>query len=222
MRAVPISWIASPGGEHFRALNGDVPGHGALVFTPITVNFQRGNIPGIELTLVDFDIVAVIWQAFAKAAYSHAPGAGHLQSVLEFRAEAGHPHAAGPAVAATAALIAVAAKEVFVFGFDVAETRDVNTIGAVAERHFVLMAGHRAARAAAHMVIHEIVAELTARVGKSRGEFRSRGIEKNAGGLESGSAKEKEAALEFEGVFGLRINDANAADAASLGIEMRL
>ncbi len=206
-----VNVLGARGGEHFRGLNGDVPGHGALVFAPVTVNFQRGNTPGIELVLVDFDIVAVIWQAFAKTTHSHAPGAGHLQNVLEFRAEAGHPHAAGPAVAAAAALIAVAAKEVFVFGFDVAETRDVDAVGAVAEVDPVGRGVDLPVRPAAHDVVHHVLPQLSARVREPR-------VEQDARRLERRGAQEDDAALELEGVLRLTVDDADARGLSRLRI----
>ena len=82
------------------------------------------------------------------------------------------------------------------------------------------MAGHSSACAGAHVVVHEVVAELAAAVGEAVGKFRSRGIEKDARGLESGGANEKDARFELESVLGLRINHANASDAARRGIKI--
>ena len=165
------------------------------------MNFQRGNAPGVEFFLVHFDVVVVIGEALAETADAHVPGAGHFQRVLEFRAEAAHAHAAGPAVAAAAALIAVAADEILVLGFYVSKARDVDAIGAIAERHFVFVAGHSAAGAGAHVVIHEVVAEFAAGVGEAVGKFGRGGIQQDARGFERGSADEKDARFEFESDF---------------------
>ena len=183
------------------------------------MNLQSGNAPGVDFAFFNFDVIAVIRQALAETAETHAPRTGHLQRVLEFRAKTDHRRAARPSVAASAALIAVAAQEIRLLGFYVSEARNVNAVGAIAERHFVFVAGHSSARAGAHVVVHEVVAELAAAVGEAVGKFRRRGIEKNARGLESGGANKKDARFEFERVFGLRIDHANAGDAARRGIK---
>src|SRR5260370_41889072 len=76
-----------------------------------------------------------------------------------------------------------------------------------------------AAGTCAHVMVHEVVAEFAASVGEAIGKFRSRGIQKDARGLQSGSANEEDARFELESAFGLRVDDANTADAASFGIE---
>ena len=130
------------GSEHFSGLNGDIAGHGVFVLAPVAVNLQRRNSPRVEFVLVHFDVIVVVRQAFAEAGKGHAPRAGLAQHVLEVHADAGHVGAARPAFAAAAALIAVAAQEILLLGFHVAETRNVNSIGTIAERHFVFVAGH--------------------------------------------------------------------------------
>src|SRR5260370_35773112 len=76
-----------------------------------------------------------------------------------------------------------------------------------------------AAGTCAHVMVHEVVGEFAASVGEAIGKFRSRGIQKDARGLQSGSANEKDARFELESAFGLRVDDANTADAPSLRIE---
>src|SRR4029077_13916895 len=70
----------------------------------------------------------------------------------------------------------------------------------------------------AHVVVHEIVAEFTAGVCKAVGKIGGGGIQQNARRFESGTADEKDARFEFERVFGLTIDHANAADTASFRI----
>ena len=143
-------------------------------------------------------------------------GPGILRAFLNSAPKPSMEHAARPAFAAAAALVAVAAEKFLLFGFHVAEARNVNAVGAIAEGHFVFMAGHDAAGAGAHVVIHEVVAEFAAAVGEAVGKFRSRGIEQDARGLERGSAKKKMRALNSSAFFGLRVDDAHAGDAAGL------
>ena len=148
-----------------------------------------------------FHVIVVIRQAFAKALHAQAPFARALERVFEIRAKTDAVEAAGPAFAAAAALIAIAADKILVFFIHVAETGNVKTVGTIAERHFVFVAGHDDTSAAAHVVVHEIVAEFAAGIGETVREFGSRGIEKDAPGLQSRGAKEKEARLEFEPGF---------------------
>src|SRR5260370_502608 len=71
----------------------------------------------------------------------------------------------------------------------------------------------------AHALSHQIEAESPAGIGEAVGKFRSRGIEEHARGLEGRAADEKDAGLELERALGLRVNDANTADAARIRIE---
>src|ERR1700687_3327905 len=142
------------------------------------------------------------------------PGPGHFQGVFEFRAKAAHVRTARPVRTASAALIAIAAEKILMFGFHVAKARDVDAVGAIAEGHLVFVAGHSPAGAAAHVVIHEVVAEFAAAVGEATREFGSSGIEENTRGLERGSENEKDPGLEFQRVFGLAIDHPDTAHAA--------
>src|SRR5882724_9864532 len=51
--------LCASSGENFGGLDSDVAIHGMLVFAPGAVDFQGGNAPGVELLLVDFDVVVV-------------------------------------------------------------------------------------------------------------------------------------------------------------------
>ena len=130
-----------------------------------------------------------------------------------------HGRAATPVFAASAALIAVAANEFLLLGFHVAETRNVNSIGAIAKRHFVFVPGHDPAGARAHVMIHQVVAEFAAAVGEAIGKFRGGGIEQDARGLQRRGAQEKYARLVFGGDLGLRVDHPHAADFSRVGIE---
>src|SRR5258708_22487156 len=68
-------------------------------------------------------------------------------------------------------------------------------------------------------MIHEVVSEFAGAVGEAVGKVRCRGIEKDAGGLQRGSKKEKNAGLELKRGLGLRIDDTDTTDAAGLRIE---
>src|SRR5260370_27749548 len=81
------------------------------------------------------------------------------------------------------------------------------------------MTGQFAAGTWGRVMVEEVVAEFAASVGEAIGKFGSRGIQKDARGVESGSGNEEDARFELESAFGLRVDDANTADAASFGIE---
>src|SRR4029077_18293791 len=115
---------------------------------------------------------------FAEPAKAHVPRAGFFQHLLEIHSEAAYVTSAAPAFAASPALIPVAANKFLLLGFlvDVAETRNVNAIRPVAERHFVFVARHRARSAAAHVMIHDVMTEFAAAVAEAVGKFRRGGI----------------------------------------------
>src|SRR5207245_1228395 len=200
LRDVDVSRAGS--GKHFGGLHSDVFGHGTLVLAPVTVNLERGNAPGVGFLLVDFDVIVVIGKALTESAHAQTPLSGHFEGVLEIRANTDSVEATGPTFAAAAALVAVAAEEILLLRFHVAEARDVDAIGTIAEWHFVLVAGHFAAGAAAHVVVHEVVAEFAAGVGEAVGKFGSGGVEENASRFERGGANEKDASFEFESGLG--------------------
>src|SRR6516162_1023690 len=208
--------------EHFPGLDGDVLGHGQFILAPSTVNLEGGNAPGVGFFLVDIHVIVVIRQALAKTTHSQAPLAGLFERVFEIRAKSYLVQAAPPAFAVAAALVAIAADEILLLFFHVAETRNVKAVRAIAKRHLVFMPGHDAAGAAAHVVIYEILAEFAAGVGQTIGEFRRRGIEKDARGFKGRGAKEKDAGLKFKRRLGLRVDDTHAADAARFRVEVKV
>src|SRR5438046_8682566 len=118
------------------------------------MNLKCRDAPGIEFVLVNLNIVVVIWQTFAKTAKSHAPLARLAQRILEIDAETRGRHSALPTVSAAATLIAVAAQKILVLGLHIPKTGNLNTVGTIAERHFVFMAGTGTGCCAAHVVIN--------------------------------------------------------------------
>src|SRR3989475_8625280 len=212
--------IGGAGGrEHLRSLNGNVLRHDAFVLSPVAVNLESGNTPGVELILVDLNIIVVIRQAFAETAKSHAPLAGVAQRILEVHAKSGSRHSALPTVSATTALIAIAAEEISLLGFHVAESRNVNTVGTIAKWHFVFMAGHGAGSAAAHVVIHQVVAKFAAAVGKAVGKFGRRRMQQDARVFERSGAEKDDAAMKLQRFLALAIDHADAGNTARRGIE---
>ena len=127
MRAVPISWMANPGGlvlgegldfararggQHFRGRDGHVLRMAQFIFAPGAMNLQDGDSPGVHLFLIEFHVVVVIRQAFAIAAKVNRHGPGRLMRFFEIGAEANLRDAALPAFAVSAALITVSAQEI--------------------------------------------------------------------------------------------------------------
>src|SRR5262249_50272065 len=146
-------------GENLRSLNCDVARHCFLVVSPLAIERKRRYPPRVGLVFINFHVVAVIRQTFAKAAESHVPWPRFLQHVLEIHAKSAHVTAAAPALAASAALVAVTANKSLLFCLcvNVAESRNVNSIRTIAKRHFVFMAGHCAGSSAPHVMIHYVV-----------------------------------------------------------------
>src|SRR5206468_11429390 len=105
----------------------------------------------------------------AETADSHAPRAGHFDGVLELHADSGFRSVGRPAVAASSALVTLAAQESLLFRLYISKARNVNAVGAVAEGHFVLVTGRFSAGACADVMEAESVAELAAGMGTAVG-----------------------------------------------------
>jgi len=83
-------------------------------------------------------------KAFTEATHAHAPRTRLAQRMLEVGTETGRSETTSPIFAIGTTLITVAAQKFSLFRVDVAESRDVNAIGAIAEGNFVFVAGHDA------------------------------------------------------------------------------
>ena len=67
-------------------------------------------------------------------------------------------------------------------------------------------------------MVHQIVAQYTARVGEAVGEARRRGVEEDPSGAERRGADEHQAGVVFAGRLGLRVHDAHAGHAVRGGV----
>ena len=122
-------------------------------------------------------------------------GRAALHAALEPRAEPGDGVRMPPLAEDGPALEAVAAQEAGLARVEVAETRDVDAVGPVAARvgdapeH-----GQRAAGAAAHHVVHQVVAEHAAGVGDAVRVPARRGVQHDARGLQRRGAQDDDLA----------------------------
>src|SRR5213080_2786213 len=233
IRAVPISWIVRPGGlsstngvmsfaprgvEHLRRGDRHVVQQFALVVTPGTVNPQRGNPPSVDRDGVELDVVGGPREALAKPVERKAPRSLRVQGALELHAE---PRLAGrptPAGAPAAPLKPVASQELGMRRLHIAEPGDVDPVGPVSVDRAVFYARDHAPRAPAHRMIHQVLAQLAARVGEPGREARGLRVQEDAGGLERRSAQEDDACAELERLARLRVDDADAGGAVALAV----
>src|SRR5262249_11298994 len=158
-------------GQHLGGTNRHIAEQRALVLTPHAIDTKGRYTPGVNVALIELNVIFVVGQTFTKAVEGHLPGPGPPERVLENRAEATSFKSAIPALAERSTLKSVAAQELWMFLVNVAEARHVDSIRAVAERNFVFVTGNSASRAASHAVIHQIVPKFTARVGKPVRKF---------------------------------------------------
>src|SRR2546422_222420 len=218
-RIVVHEWLhlLRPGGlQHLGRRDRHVLEYLALVVAPFAVDAKRRNAPGVLRVGVELDVVGGAGQALAEPVEREAPRRRRAQGALELGAEAGQVLPPGPTLAVCAALEAVAAQEVGVRGRDVAEARDVDPVGAATVDGPVFHARDRAARPAAHAVVHQVLAQLAARVGEPGGEARRHRIEEEARRFDRGRAQEDDARVELEGLAGLGVDDAHADGAVLL------
>src|SRR5206468_12989441 len=123
--------------------------------------------------------VVLARQAFAEARHIERPTARLLQTTLELYPEPDLASPASPASAAGAALVPEAAHVIAARGVvsQVPEAGDVDPVGTMALVVAVEQAVDVAARPGEEMMVHQIDAQYTARVGEAGGEARRRGRE---------------------------------------------
>src|SRR3989442_2751713 len=112
--------------------------------------------------------------------------------------------------ASAAPLKSVAAQEVRAQRLHVAEPGDVDAVGTVAVDGGVFHARDGAVRPAAHRVVHQVPAQLAARVGETGGEARPLGVEQDARRFECRGTQKHDARAELERLVGLPVDDAHA------------
>src|SRR6185312_14418515 len=145
--------------------------HRHFVLSPLMTDVHGRDTPRIDLVLVQLHVVLVIRQALAKAAKGKAPGSGTTKLMLELDAKAGHLASAHPVCARTAALEAIAAHKIRKGIMHVAEARDINAVGTVADLHAIFVTRNDAGGSAMHNVVHQVVAKLATGVCETRGKF---------------------------------------------------
>ena len=212
--------VPRPGrGKHLRRRDRHVLQQGAFILAPDATDPEHGNSPGIHFGLVEFDKIFVVGQTLAEPVERHVPRPGTAEGVLEIRAEAAHLHPALPLGTAGASLKTVPSQKQRMLLLHVAEARNVNSIGTVSQRDVIFVPRNAAAGAAAHAMVHHVVAQFPAGIGQPVGKFRGGGVEQNAGRLERRGAQEYNPAAKLDGVTRLPVDDPHAGDFPRLGIE---
>src|SRR6185437_11566712 len=194
--------------EHLGGGDGHVVDERPLVVAVRAADLGDGNTPRIDFGLVDFDDVLFFRQHLTEAVKAEAPRPGSAQRLLVVGAEARLLYAASPVRAAAAPLEAVATQERRLPLPDVAEARHVDPVGPIADGVTVGRAIDPAVGTATHDVIHQILADLAARVREA-----GSGIEQDARRLDRGRAQEDDARLELDRVLGLPVDHAYAGRA---------
>src|SRR5882672_8784790 len=118
--------------------------------------------------------VRLAGQHFAESPEVHAPRAQFFEPSLECLSDPRGAQSVLPAAAPCPTLESVAANEIGVTRRDVAEARHVDAVGAIADHAAVGPALKLAVRATPLDVVHDVAADLVARVGEPR-------VEQNAG-----------------------------------------
>src|SRR5215470_6463251 len=131
-------------GQHLRGLHRDVSRHRMLVFAPSAMYLDHRDSPGVHFLLIDLDVVLMVRQTLSESADPHPPWSGLAQLILEIRTKTAHARAAAPALSTSSALVTIAAQKLFLLGLfvHIAESRNVNSVWPIAERHHVFMPGH--------------------------------------------------------------------------------
>ena len=161
--------------EHFHRRHDHVFLHLLLIIAVDTVDAQRRNPPRIHQIRIDLDVVLVTGQHLAEAPEVHLPRSEIAdQRFLELGAEARHLRAALPALPRRPSLESVAAQEIRMLRFHVAESRHIDGVGASSDFPTILRPRQRAHCAAIHDVVHHVVTELAACIPQPLREFSRR------------------------------------------------
>src|SRR5690348_2089618 len=120
------------------------------------MNLERGNSPGIDLFLVEFDVIVVVRQALSESTKAEAPRPGLAQRFLEICSETRLHDPAVPSLAVGAALKPIPAQEVRVLRLHIAEARHVGSIWASAEFEAIFVAGNQCGCSSRGHVVHQI------------------------------------------------------------------
>src|SRR5258707_5570997 len=144
-------------------------------------------------------------QHFAEANEGHAPGTELCQSLLERRPDAGRPERALPPAPPCPALESVPTNEIRMARGDVAEPRHIDAVRAIADDAAVSPAVEAAARTTPLDVVHDVPADLPARVGET-------GVEQNPRALERRGAQKDDARGVHALRLGRRVDHAYARD----------
>ncbi len=195
---------------------------GLFVGAPGAADPERRDAPFVLEFGIDGDPVVGIGEALAEAVETHAPPTRLQQFRLELRAESGLCSSAPPIVSPCTALKAVSPQEALVLVLHVAEPGHVHPIGPAAERGLVEEAIDPAPRRAAHGVVHEVAAQLAARVGQAVGILGAGGVEQQPGALERRSTEEHQPPLDLELLTGIAIDDAHTARTPGGGVVQHL
>src|SRR5437773_2498123 len=115
-----------------------------------------------------------------------------------------------------APLEAVASQELRMRRLHIAEPGDVNPVGAIPVGRAVFHAGDHAPRAAAHGVVHQVLAQLAARVSEPGREAGGLRVQEDARGFEGRRTQEDDARAELERLLSLPVDDAHSRGAAAL------
>src|SRR5256714_8644945 len=149
-----------------------------LVLTPLALDVERRDPPCVHECRVQRRPILFAWQHLTESAEAHRPGTEVTQPRLQRRPDAGCVQSGLPSPSAGAALESVAANEVGMPCRDVAEARHVDAVGSFADGAAVGPAVEHAAGTAPLDVIHDVPADLIARITDSRVEQNPRAFER--------------------------------------------
>src|SRR5437773_10387793 len=151
-------------------------------------------------------------QALAVSLQRDLPRPRLAQPLFQLDAEPGLVGAPRPPFAARAGLTPVPAQETdfrFASPPEVAEARDVRSRWPPPVDVLVFESRNDAARARFGDMVHEVVADLAARVGEAGREARALRIQEDLGGGERRGAEKDDPAEVLVGRLGLRVDDAH-------------
>src|SRR5207245_9736087 len=208
---VRLNLVRARLGEHLRGGDGHVVEQRLLIFAIGAADPGDRNAPGIDLVLVDLDEILFLREHLAEAVESESPRTRLAQRLLEIGAEARLPRAAAPVGAAGATLEPVPPQERRLAFADVTEARHVNPVGPVADRVAIDGRVDAAVRAAAHDVIHQVLADLPAGIRDPREQEDPRRLDR-------GRAQEHDPRLELDRVLRLAVNHTHTGRPASLAV----
>src|SRR3984957_20514552 len=178
------------------------------------MHFQGRDSPCIHRLLIDLNKIVVVGHALTESSDADSPRPWFTDRFFEVRTYSRLRDAALPALAISAAFVAVAAQKILVLRLHVAKSWNVNAIGLPAKTNVILIGRNKCLGTSTHEAIHHVVTQLAARVSQTTGKFGCRGVQHDSCSLQRRRTKKYDFRLKLDRCFRLPVDHPDSGGSA--------